>query len=156
MPLKAGDPAEADDVWLRVITNKDYWRHDGRLHNSAFGGKGGFSPSQNCPWTHELSGRLLSLVQNLRQECIDFCGDRFAGVMFQKVENLRSEDSGWPTDVYYTPKDYDNAHADFVSFKTKDKIDYYEVRDWLQDFIQHVKPDKLEAVEALRPAAAAK
>jgi hypothetical protein len=149
MSLKAGDPADESDVWLRVVTNENYWKADGTLHNKAFGG-GAFSPSKDLPWRHELSGRLLSLIKNLEQECIDFCGQKFAGVMFQTVVNLRSKGSGFSTDVYYTPTERDEAHSDFVIFGIEDKDDIFQVRDWLQDFVQYVKPQRLAAVEALR------
>jgi len=156
MALKPCDPAEAGDVWLRVITNKKYWRDDGTIHNGAFAGKGGFAHVDDHPWTHDLSGRLLSLVKDLGKDCINFCGERYAGVMFQNVETLRSENSGWPTDVIYTPLERDPAHADFVAFNVGNDLDYFQVRDWLQDIIQYVKPEKVEAVEVALRAAAAK
>src|SRR5262245_58082192 len=122
MPLRDGDPAELSDVWTRVLTNNGYWKKDGTLHNSAFGGKAIAPPNEkNRPWAHELSGRLLSLIKNLEKESSEFCVAfkcEFAGIMFQKVENLRSEVSGFRTDVIYTPKDADIAHSDFVSFGT--------------------------------------
>jgi hypothetical protein len=152
MALHDGEPADAWDVWTRVITDNNYWKDDGTLHNSAFGGKAIAAPTKVRSWTHELSGRLLSLITDLEQESIAFCTAvqrDFAGIMFQKVENLRSSASGFHTDVVYTPKVHDNAHGDFVAFDTTDE-NRFEIRDWLQDFIQHVRPDKLSAVETLR------
>jgi hypothetical protein len=147
-----GDPAEPWDVWTRVITNQEYWKKDGTLHNSAFSGKGAIAvPETERPWSHELSGRLLSLITNLQQESAGFCAGmnkQFAGVMFQTVENLRSVASGFPTDVVHTPSD-DAAHGDVIAFGTTDE-DRFILRDWLQDFIQYVRPNLLAAVEALR------
>jgi hypothetical protein len=153
MPLAANEPAEIWDVWTRVITSKDYWTKDGRLHNTAFGGKA-FAPSDNQrPWTYELSGRILSLIKHLETESVEFCetyNKVFAGVMYQNVENLRSDHSGFPIDVIYTPYVEDNAHSDLAVYKATEKKHVFAVRDWLQDFIQHVRPGRLAAICALR------
>jgi hypothetical protein len=153
MPLSDGDPAESWDVWMRVITNGNYWKKDGTLHNSAFKGKGALSTSEESrPWSHELSGRLLSLINDVQQESADFCrahNKDFHGIMYQTVENLRAEVHGFPTDVRYTPKSTDPAHGDFVTFNTTD-ADLPAIRDWLQDFIKALKPDNVAAICALR------
>src|SRR5215471_10329565 len=105
MPLTDGDSAPAWDVWTRVITDKNYWKSDGTLHNKAFS-RGAFrkpDPARNRPWSRELSGRLLSLIADLNHESTQFCalhGREFAGVMFQKAENLKSEGSGYPTEAF--------------------------------------------------------
>jgi hypothetical protein len=153
MALAAGDPAEIWDVWTRVITSEEYWTKDGRLHNSAFGGKAFRPPNNPNPWTYELSGRILSFIEHLEKESVAFCKTiqkDFAGVMYQNVENLRSDGSGFPMDVIYTPHDTDNAHSDVAVYRATDKKHIFAVRDWLQDFIQHVRSDKLAAVCALR------
>lgn len=150
MPLADGGPAEAGDVWLRAITDDKYLKRDGALHNSAFSGKRVLGPptTPERPWSIELSGWLLSLIDELEAKCIDFCGGRpFAGVMFQGVEILRSQASGVRTDVIYTPKPDDGAHADFVAFGAADK---FVIRDWLQDMLRTVRPDGLAAIDALR------
>jgi hypothetical protein len=150
MALADGDPAEADDVWLRAITDERYLKPDGTLHNSAFSGRRVLGPpsTPGRPWSLELSGWLLSLIEGLERKCTDFClGRRFAGVMFQSVEKLRSEASGFRTDVIFTPKPNDSAHADFVGFGTADK---FVIRDWLQDMLGAVRPDGLAAIDALR------
>jgi hypothetical protein len=95
----------------------------------------------------------------LRTECEAFCktipDGEFYGVMFQSVENLRSDGAGYPTysffptDVCYTPLARDNAHSDLVTHNMTDETKK-EVRDWLQDMIQAIKPDKLSAVCAMR------
>jgi hypothetical protein len=73
MALAAGDPAEIWDVWTRVITSEEYWTKDGRLHNSAFGGKAFRPPNNPNPWTYELSGRILSFIEHLEKESVAFC-----------------------------------------------------------------------------------
>lgn len=72
--------------------------------------------------------------------------------MFQKVEALRSTMAADAarTDVVHTPKADDFPHADFALFDTG-KEDIRAIRDWLQRFIQVVRPEKLDAVSALRP-----
>ena len=72
--------------------------------------------------------------------------------MYQNVENLRSDGSGFPADVIYTPYAEDNAHSDVAVYNASNKEDIFAVRDWLQDFIQYVKPDQTAAVCALRQA----
>ncbi|WP_214476055.1 hypothetical protein [Mesorhizobium sp. dw_380] len=154
MALNAGDGADAADYWLRVLTNTDYWKADGTLHNAAFGGKAIGQPDAR-PWSIEFSGRLLSLVKDVEKEAIEFCGDKmpFAGVMYQSVENLRTDGSAaipsFPTNVIYTPKDSDPAHGDLVAYGPS--VEHkYALRDWLQDIIQAVLPDKCNVVEQLR------
>jgi hypothetical protein len=154
MALADGDPAAAADVWLRAITDEKYWKRDGTLHNSAFSGKRVLGPPSTPGrlWSLELSGWLLSLIAELERKCTDFCGGRpFAGAMFQSLEKLRSELSGFRTDVIYTPKSDDESHADLVAFGAADK---FVIRDWLQDILRCVRPDGLAALEALlqRPA----
>jgi hypothetical protein len=51
--------------------------------------------------------------------------------------------------VCYTPREGDNAHADLVTHNTNDE-NKKEIRDWLQEMIQGVKPDKLSAVCSMR------
>jgi hypothetical protein len=148
MPLADGDPAEAWDTWLRVITDERYFKSDGTLANDAFTGKTVISPPDPPrPWSLELSGALLSMIFDIRLYADAFCGDKFAGYMFQKVESLRSEDNA--TDVIYTPRARDNAHADLVAYHLDAEYKYV-LRDWLQDSIQCVRRDKIEAIDALR------
>ena len=146
---------------MRVLTSKDYWRRDGSLHNSAFSGAAIAPPSGDKPWTLEMSGRLLSLVANIAQESRDFCPPprEFARLIYQTVENLRSTgnsfhaNTGCPTDVIYTPIDepghQDVAHADLVAYGA-DQANRFLIRDWLQEFIQYVRPDQCAVVEQLR------
>jgi hypothetical protein len=153
MPLTAGEPAEPWDTWLRVITNEKYIKSDGTLHNSAFTGKAISPPDPAKPWALELSGALLSLIGDLRTYGQEFCGDKFAGFMFQKVENLRNEDRD--TDVIFTPRTEapaDPAHSDLVAYRLEFE-NKAALKDWLQDFIQVARLDKLDGIDALRQAA---
>jgi hypothetical protein len=150
MQLADGDPAAAWDTWLRVITDERYFKGDGTLSNNAFSGRRVISPPDPPrPWSLELSGALLSMIPDLRHYAIAFCGDKFAGYMFQKVENLRNEDTA--TDVLYTPRAGQEAHADLVAYRL-DVERKYVLRDWLQDSIQCVRRGKIAAIEALRRA----
>lgn len=157
MAMNWGDRAEIGDYWLRVLTNEAYLRSDGTLHNGAFGGKAIGQPDDRA-WSLELSGRLLSLVTDVEAEARAFCGDRmpFVGVMYQSVENLRTDGSaplpGFPTDVVFTPRDGDGAHADLVAYGP-DAEHKFALRDWLQDFIQAVASTQCNVVEQLRAIA---
>jgi hypothetical protein len=103
MPPDDGDPAEAWDTWLRVITDEKYWKSDGTLSNNAFSGKRVISPpALPRPWSMELSGDLLSMIADLRSHADEFCGNKFNGYMYQKVENLRVEENA--TDVALPPR----------------------------------------------------
>jgi hypothetical protein len=157
MAVKSGEPAEATDVWMRVLTDKNFLKKDGLLHNKAFTGKAIAEPKPPREWTLEFSGRLLSLVKEVETESAAFCEPpmTFAGIIFQTVENLRSDgnsfhrNSGCRTDVIYTPKPKDVAHADLVAFGPSVEHRYL-MRDWLQDFIQYASPGNCAIIEALR------
>ena|ERR1700674_1114649 len=159
MPLTDGDPAEQHDVWTRIIIVADHWNSDGTIHNGAFSGRNVISrASAHRHWAHELSGSLLSFIPHLRSHIEDFCATyqrEFHGTMFQIVENLRTagtaypRQSPFPTDVRYTPLPDNNAHSDLVTFHTTDDH-RHEIRDWLQEMIQAVKPDRLIAVCSMR------
>ena len=146
---------------MRVLTSNDYWKRDGSLHNSAFSGSAIAPPTVNKPWTLEMSGRLLSLVVNVEQASRDFCVPprEFAGLIYQTVDNLRSAgnsfhvNTGCPTDVIYTPINepghQDVAHADLVAYGP-DRANRFLIRDWLQEFIQYVRPNQCTVIEQLR------
>ena len=57
------------------------------------------------------------------------------------------------TDVIYTPRAGDVAHADLVAYHL-DVESKYVLRDWLQDMIQCVRPDKIAVIDALRQSEA--
>jgi hypothetical protein len=151
MPLVDGDPAEAEDTWLRVITNEKYIKSDGTLANNAFTGKAIAPPAAPRPWSIELSGALLSKIADLRTYGGAFPYGQFVGYMFQEVRILRNEEL--ETDVVYTPKKDtphpDTAHADLVSYRLALQ-EKYALRDWLQETVRCVRPDGLDVMEALR------
>lgn len=159
MDLVDGDKAHDSDVWLRVITNNEYIKADGQLHNKAFTGKAFSAPSdteKKRSWKWELSGRLLSKTVDLQKESLDFCkkiNKVFEGLMFQKNEHLRNTKSEFSKDIFYTPiedADYkDTAHSDFVVFDDFEAIPQ-EVRSWLQDLLKVAKPTDLDSVNSLR------
>jgi hypothetical protein len=150
MPLADGDHAEAWDTWLRVVTDERYFKSDGTLANNAFSGGRVISPPDPLrPWSLEISGALLSMIPDLRAYADAFCGDKFAGYMFQKVENLRDDTNA--TDVIYTPRVGDSAHADLVAYHLEVE-NKYVLRDWLQDSIQCVRPDQIDVIYVLRQA----
>lgn len=160
MAVEPDQPADVSDVWMRVLTSEDYWKKsDGSLHNNAFGGKAIAPPEDKRDWSLELSGRLLSFVVNVRAESEAFCSPPrvFVGLMYQTVENLRSNgesfhrNTGCQTDVIYTPKAYDIAHSDLVAYGPTQE-NRFLIRDWLQDFIQYVRPDNCDIIEGLRRA----
>src|SRR5215216_1257964 len=63
MPPKDGEPADADDIWLRNVTDKKHVRADGKPTSNAFTGRAISPRAKGRPWDHELSGRLLSFLQ---------------------------------------------------------------------------------------------
>jgi hypothetical protein len=150
MALSDGEPAEPADIWLRVITNERYIRADGRLNNQAF--KGAIAPPDiRRTWSHELSGRLKSLINDIAAESLQFCGVRqkpFVGVMHAVVSALRTQiDNRITTDACYTPKPDDGAHADFVTFDSVDD-DLPRIRDWLQEIVKVARANAVSAIGA--------
>ena len=154
----SGQPANANDVWFRVLTDPKYWKRDGKLHNSAFGGKAISPPKQPKGYTLELSGRLLSLTIDVEAEAKEYCTAprEYSGIMYQTVQKLRTNGTdsdpipGCPTDVIYTPN-ADTAHADLVAYGPTFE-NRYLIRDWLQEFIQCARPGHCGTIEALRRA----
>lgn len=143
MPPKDGEPADADDVWLRNVTDKKHARADGRPTSNAFTGRAIWPRAPGRPWDHELSGRLLSLTNDFELEGRAFCeklGKPFIGVIYAKVERIRRETDGIGTDVYYTPNGDDVAHADLTMAGTNDD-NLGRVRDFLQEVLRVSKPE---------------
>jgi hypothetical protein len=155
MPLKPGQPAKAADVWMRVLTNLQHVKKDGKIHNKAFGGKAIAPPTEQKPWSLELSGRLLSLTEDVEKESAAFCVPplRYAGVMYQYVRTIRndgtSENPPFLVDVIYTPQSGDQAHADVVTYGPTVE-DRYVLRDWLQELVLYAAPGKCDVIEQLR------
>ncbi len=139
MPPKDGEPADADDIWLRNVTDKKHVRADGKLTSNAFTGRAISPRAPGRAWDHELSGRLLSLTNDFEAEGRRYCEQRnkpFIGVMYAKVERIRREINRVKTDVHYTPiKDGDKAHADLTMAGTNDD-NLGPIRDWLQEVLR--------------------
>jgi hypothetical protein len=160
MPLSDGDPADNDDTWFRVLTDKRYVYADGRLHNKAFTGKAIArpKPEKNRDWTHEISGRLLSLVGDVGKEANEFCDAMtnatgrpkdFSGIAHSVVSALRTQYGHVSIDVCYTPLDHDKAHADIAFYKSIDD-DKEMLIDWLQTVLKAIRPDQLAALNDKR------
>ena len=86
------------------------------------------------------------MIDDLQSYGHCFCGDRFAGYMFQLAGRLRNPDL--VTDVVYTPT-ADRSHADLVSYRLNIESKY-ALRDWLQESIRCARSDDLGAIDALR------
>jgi hypothetical protein len=144
MPPKDGEPADADDIWLRNVTDKRHVRADGKPTSNAFSGRAISPRAPGRPWDHELAGRLLSLTNEFEAEGRKYCEDRkkpFIGVMYAKVERIRRVTNGVKTDVHYTPiNGGDQAHADLTMLGSNDD-NLGATRDWLQEVLRVSKPD---------------
>jgi hypothetical protein len=143
VPPKDGEPADADDIWLRNVTSPKHVRPDGKPTSNAFTGSAISPRAPDRPWDHELSGRLLSFTKDFEAEGRKYCADRgkpFIGVMYAKVERIRREANGVKTDVHYTPIfSVDEAHADLTMAGSNDD-NLGAVRDWLQEVLRISKP----------------
>ena len=127
MALSDGDPADGGDVWFRVVTNERQIAR-GRVHHAAFGGNAISKPAPNKKrsWTHEMSGRLRSIVgtiASVQRDAENYCEQEtkrggavkiFSGVIYGRVSQLRVQfENSIQMDVHFTPLDRDNAHAQF-------------------------------------------
>jgi hypothetical protein len=155
MPLSDGDPADIDDTWFRVLTNKHHLYADGRLHHNAFTGKTAIArPGQkeNREWAHELSGRLLSLAGDVGIEAKEFCEKQqrdYVGIAHAIISALRTQHQHVRIDVCYTPHDNDKAHADIAFYNSADD-DKEMLIDWLQTVLKALRPDELAALTVKR------
>jgi hypothetical protein len=154
MALSDGDLADARDTWSRIITDPTYWKKDGTMHNRAFTGKAIAPPLENRSWSHELSGRLLSLIASLKQESEDICLQKsrpFEGIMYREVAALCAMiDGDIKADVRYTPiANQDRAHSDFVTYNTVE-AHRQAIRDFLQETVRALKPANIAHLESLR------
>jgi hypothetical protein len=168
-PLADGAPASELDCWFRVLTNKDHWTSDGRVHHSAISAKQFGKSRRPERWAHEISGRLASLagpIDEIKAEgearaaraSKNFADQGkpvpskigFHGVAFAKIATLRGAVTAQiASDVVYTPYEPpgDTAHADYVTMGSLD-TDYETVRDWLLKKLRHVDPSKLQEMIA--------
>jgi hypothetical protein len=160
--LKAGDPADDADTWLRAVTNSTHIRRGG-VHHAEF--KKWLSPPDDpqAGWKLEISGQLLSLVGNIAdraQKRVDEQKDKlkakgkdvpsalqFCGVLHAKVAKVRSL-LQLSCDVIYDPQPSDDAHANIVILdKGADEI--MTVIDALLDCVAWVPKDQIGANQAL-------
>ena len=153
--MNEGDPADLSDVWLRILTSRKYVTKGVQVHNRAFGGKAIAPPAESKPYSLEISGRLLSFVKDVEKESREFCkpNQEYSGVIYQVVKEIRNDGAsanpGFRTDVFFTPKPHDCAHADVAAFGPTIE-ECYLLRDWLQDIIRYAPPGNCHEVEKLR------
>lgn len=164
-----GDPAPDQECWFRALTNETHVTRDGRLHYQALKGLGAISPSIGQAWSHELSGRAVSLagsaadiaahaeerVRQIRQKYIDSGKPvpskiKLAGFAYGKAAELRTSIEGHiATDVLYTPDPASNvAHSDFVTYQTITDSDLALVRDFLLKTLRVVEPNSVTVLIA--------
>jgi hypothetical protein len=164
--LNAGDPADDGETWLRAVTNS---KHVGRggVHHAAF--KKWLEPPDDpeADWKLEISGQLISLVDNIadqaqkrvadQQEKFKAKGQRvpsalqFCGVLYAKVEKIRSL-SQPRCDVIYDPKKPDdNAHANLV-VRDKGLEEILTVTDALLECLIWVPKDQISTDRAFSSA----
>ena len=166
MPLVDGGPVPDGECWFRVLleTNRTA---SGALHHSALKGRGAFNPSPGKPWTHELSGRLVSLAgasddivaqaeafaARSRQNFVDRgkpvpskC--RLAGwICARTTEIARTFANGVEAKVVYTPN-ADIAHADVAAFNATADDGLEPLRAHLQKSVRVVtKADVAKLLE---------
>jgi hypothetical protein len=125
--VKSGDAAEADDTWLRPITNENHIRR-ATIHHGEFKKWLGPPDDVNSPWKLELSGRLLSLVESISKDANEKVAAqkarlaaaekpipsalKYCGIIHSTVENVRAIPD-LDGDVIYEPTE-DTAHANIV------------------------------------------
>jgi hypothetical protein len=160
--LKAGDPADDADTWVRAVTNSTHVRR-GAVHHAQF--KKWLSPPDDpqAGWKLEISGQLLSLVGNIVQEGerrVEYQRERlkaggksvpsvlqFCGVLYASAAKVRSLPE-LKCDVIYDPNPNDNAHANIVVFdKGADEI--LTVTATLLEKLIWVPKDQIGADQAL-------
>jgi hypothetical protein len=156
MPIADGEPAAADDVWFRVLTDDSYIKK-GKLHPHAFKGKAIAPPddAKTRPWSHELSGALRSLTTDVIAAARAYCEEMtraaghkkiFSGVMYCTIPEARQTfEEMIMTQVHYTPESLNKAHADFTftgsSGITEDVFD--RLRLWLCEILTGLHPAQM-------------
>jgi hypothetical protein len=135
VPLVEGEFVGDDECWIRVFLERDR-TSSGRLHHSALKGRGAFTASVAKPWSHELSGRVVSVagseaeivqhaeafLDRVRQGFIN-AGKavpskiRLVGWICGPVKVLKEQfPNAVRSDVAFTPiAGGDQAHADLVA-----------------------------------------
>jgi hypothetical protein len=162
--LIADEPVPDGECWYTVLTNSDFITSDGTLHTQALKGKR-ISQAIGKQWSHELSGRLVSLagdvaaitadaedrVANARQNFINKGAKvpskiKFVGVACAKAVEVRTPVPNRPEmDVVFTPDyPYDPAHSDVVTYGTTTHEDVDPAREWLRRTLRIVRLQDLD------------
>ncbi len=162
--MKAGDPADDADTWLRAVTNSTHVRRGG-VHHAEF--KKWLSPPDDpqAGWKLEISGQLLSLVGNIADRAekrVEAQKDklksggkpvpsalRFCGVLYANVAKVRSL-SQLKCDVIYDPQPNDIAHANIVVLD-KGPGEILTVTATLLESLIWVPNDEIGAHQVLSP-----
>jgi hypothetical protein len=168
--LNAGDPADDGDTWLRPVTNSKHLRRGGGVHHAAF--KKWLEPPDDpqAGWKLEVSGQLLSLIDNIvdeaqkrvtdQQEKFRAKGERvpsvlqFCGVLCENVARIGSLPL-LNCDVIFDPKPKDFAHANLV-VRDKGLDEILTVIDALLTSLTWVPKDQIADVALLRRNASGK
>jgi hypothetical protein len=158
MPIADGEPADDGDIWFRVLTEESYIRK-GKIHPQAFKGSKTIAapdPAKQRQWSHELSGRLRSLVSDVVDEANAYCEEitrttkqtkTFNGVMYCSIPEATKEfEKTITTQVCYTPRQRDKAHADFTFTGSADATEdvFDRVRLWLCDVVNGLHPAQIK------------
>jgi hypothetical protein len=159
--LGPDDPLPDCECWYRLLTNRDHVTRAGTVHYQALK-RGAFRPPEgNKRWTHELSGRISSIVTDICADAesvieairrrFDQRGQpvpskiRFTGVACATAAELRR--TGEPakaTDVVYSPLPTDTAHSNFVTYDTVSDDDLDPIRHWLMNVLRVIEPENIE------------
>ena len=148
------------DCWYRVLTNNDHITRDGTVHYQALKRQAFRPPKDQKPWAHELSGRLVSLVDDIVGEAeaqivkihANFARKnkpipskiRFVGIACATAAEIRAATLPVITiDVVYSPLPTDTAHANIVTYQTNSDEDLDPVRDWLRETFHVIEPQDI-------------
>ena len=160
--LTDGSPVPGDECWYTVLTNSRHITKDGTVHAQALMGRRIAPSTGGRAWSHEMSGRLVSLAGDLAAVEADAqarvqdaqasyaasngkpaSNINFVGIACAKADDLRTVFNGqFSTDVMYTPT-ADTAHSDIVIFNATTDVQIESMRDWLLPKLIGITPDKL-------------
>ena len=161
-----GAPTSDQECWYTVLTNSGHVTADKTLHYQAVKGNR-LREAINKAWSHELSGRLISLagdaaailhdarnrLANVHQGYIDR-GQTIpskiilTGVACATASEIRATPPNVPRiDVVYTPiMPSDPAHSDIVTYQAATKDDLDLVRDWLIRTLRVIQGESFESL----------
>lgn len=158
--LNPDDSVPAHECWYRVLTNSSHITRDGTVHYQALKRQAFRPPKDQKPWAHELSGRLVSLVDDIVGEAEaqivkiheNFTRKnkhvpskiRFVGIACATAAEVRAVVLPAITiDVVYSPLSKDTAHANIVTYQTASDEDLDPVRDWLRETLRVIEPQDI-------------